>query len=82
MHSRPMPVTVAAILMVLISLVGLLGPLVPGSEEKCRQSSFTGVLCWALWVLLAPLDYGCSKSGACGSPSLFPCSTSCLQRQG
>jgi hypothetical protein len=33
MHSRPLPVTVAAILMTLISLVGLPGPLLPGSEE-------------------------------------------------
>ncbi len=33
MHSRPMPVTVADILMVLISLVSLPGPLLPGSEE-------------------------------------------------
>lgn len=33
MSTRPVPVTVAAILMALISLVGLPGPLLPGSEE-------------------------------------------------
>jgi hypothetical protein len=32
MYSRSMPITVAATLMVLISLVGLPGPLLPGSE--------------------------------------------------
>ncbi len=33
MSTRPLPVTVAAILMALISLAGLPGPLLPGSED-------------------------------------------------
>src|ERR687890_2108928 len=44
MHSRSMPITVAAILMVLISLVGLPGPLVPGSEEVPAVVIYGGIV--------------------------------------
>ena len=44
MHSRPMPITVAAILMVLISLVGLPGPLLPGSEEVPAVVIYGGIV--------------------------------------
>ena len=44
MHSRPMPVTVAAILMILISLVGLPGPLLPGSEDVPGVVIYGGIV--------------------------------------
>jgi hypothetical protein len=44
MHSRPMPVTVAAILMVLIIMVGLPGPLLPGSEEVPAVVIYGGIV--------------------------------------
>ena len=44
MHSRPMPITVAAILMVLVSLVGLPGPLLPGSEEVPAVVIYGGIV--------------------------------------
>ncbi len=44
MHSRPSTVTVAAILMALISLVGLPGPLLPGSEEIPAVVIYGGIV--------------------------------------
>ncbi len=44
MSTRPLPVTVAAILMALISLVGLPGPLLPGSEEVPAVVIYGGVV--------------------------------------
>src|SRR5918997_3281364 len=44
MHSRPMRVTVAAILMILISLVGLPGPLLPGSEDVPGVVIYGGIV--------------------------------------
>ena len=44
MHSRPMPIIVAAVLMVLISLVGLPGPLLPGSEEVPAVVIYGGIV--------------------------------------
>ena len=44
MHSRSMPITVASILMVLISLVGLPGPLLPGSEEVPAVVIYGGIV--------------------------------------
>jgi uncharacterized membrane protein (DUF2068 family) len=44
MRSRPSTVTVAAILMALISLVGLPGPLLPGSEEIPAVVIYGGIV--------------------------------------
>ena len=44
MHPRPSTVTVAAILMALISLVGLPGPLLPGSEEVPAVVIYGGIV--------------------------------------
>lgn len=44
MRSRPLPVTIAAILMALISLVGLPGPLLPGSEEVPAVVVYGGIV--------------------------------------
>ena len=44
MRLRPQPVTVAAILMALISLVGLPGPLLPGSEEVPAVVIYGGIV--------------------------------------
>jgi hypothetical protein len=44
MGTRPLPVTVAAILMALISLVGLPGPLLPGSEEVPAVVIYGGIV--------------------------------------
>ena len=44
MRSRPPAITVAAILMALISLVGLPGPLLPGSEEVPAVVIYGGIV--------------------------------------
>ena len=44
MSTRPLPVTVAATLMALISLAGLPGPLVPGSEEVPAVVVYGGIV--------------------------------------
>ncbi len=44
MSTRPLPVTVAAILMVLISLAGLPGPLLPGSEDVPAVVIYGGIV--------------------------------------
>jgi hypothetical protein len=44
MRSRPLPVTVAAILQVLISLLSLPGPLLPGSEGVPAVVLYGGIL--------------------------------------
>jgi uncharacterized membrane protein (DUF2068 family) len=51
MHSRPMPVIVAAILMALISLVGLPGPLLPGSEEVPAVVIYGGIVLGILGLI-------------------------------
>jgi len=59
MSTRPLPVTIAAILMVLISLVGLPGPLLPGSEEVPAVVIYGGIVlgivglvaAFGLWML-------------------------------
>jgi hypothetical protein len=58
MCTRPLPVTVAAILTALISLASLPGPLLPGAEE-IPASSIMGVWCWESWASSAPSDCGC-----------------------
>ena len=44
MSSRPTPVTVAVILMVVISLMGLPGPLIPGSEGVPAVVLYGGIV--------------------------------------
>ncbi len=44
MPSRPLPVTIAAILMALVSLLGLPGPLLPGSEEVPAVVIYGGIV--------------------------------------
>src|SRR4051794_336097 len=44
MSTRPLPVTVAAILMVLSSLAGLPGPLLPGSEDVPAVVIYGGIV--------------------------------------
>ena len=44
MPTRPLPVTVAAILMALISLLGLPGPLLPGSEGVPAVVLYGGIV--------------------------------------
>ncbi len=44
MPSRPLPVTVAAVLMALSSLVGLPGPLLPGSEGVPAVVLYGGIV--------------------------------------
>jgi uncharacterized membrane protein (DUF2068 family) len=55
MTARSLPITVAAILMVLISLVGLPGPLLPGSEEVPAVVIYGGIVgliaAVGLWML-------------------------------
>jgi hypothetical protein len=53
MSTRPLPVTVAAILMVLISLAGLPGPLVPGSEEVPALVIYGGIVLGIVGLLAA-----------------------------
>jgi hypothetical protein len=53
MSSRPTPVTVAAILMVLISLVGLPGPLLPGSEEVPAVVIYGGIVLGIVGIVAA-----------------------------
>jgi hypothetical protein len=51
MSTRPLPVTVAAILMALISLVGLPGPLLPGSEEVPAVVIYGGIVLGAVGLV-------------------------------
>lgn len=44
MHSRPLPVTVAAILLALSSLASIPGPLLPGSEEVPAVVIYGGIV--------------------------------------
>ncbi len=44
MPSRPLPVTVAAIIQVLLSLLGLPGPLMPGSEGVPAVVLYSGIV--------------------------------------
>src|SRR4051812_45840998 len=53
MHSRPLPVSVAAILMTLISLVGLPGPLLPGSEEVPAVVIYGGIVLGVVGIVAA-----------------------------
>src|SRR5215204_3289050 len=68
MRSRPLPVTVAAFLMALISLLGLPGPLLPGSEGVPEVVLYSGIVLdivglvaavglwmlnkWSLWLTI------------------------------
>jgi hypothetical protein len=52
-RSRPLPLTVAAILMALISLVGLPGPLLPGSEEVPAVVIYGGILLGVVGLVAA-----------------------------
>ena len=68
MRSRPLPVTVAAIIQVLASLVSLPGPLMPGSEGVPAIVLYSGIVLgvaglvasaglwmlksWSLWVTI------------------------------
>ncbi len=53
MSTRPLPVAVAAILMVLISLAGLPGPLLPGSEEVPAVVIYGGIVLGILGIVAA-----------------------------
>jgi hypothetical protein len=44
MHTRPLPVTAAAILMALISVVGLPGPLLPGADAVPAVVIYGGIV--------------------------------------
>lgn len=44
MQARPLPVTVAAVLLALISLAGLPGPLLPGSEAVPAVVVYSGIV--------------------------------------
>ena len=50
---RPLPVTIAAILMALISLVGLPGPLLPGSEEVPPVVIYGGIVLGIVGLIAA-----------------------------
>ena len=68
MRSRPLQVTVAAILMALISLLGLPGPLLPGSEGVPAVVLYGGIVLgivglvaavglwmlrrWGIWLII------------------------------
>jgi hypothetical protein len=53
MRARPLAVTVAAILMALISLVGLPGPLLPGSEEVPTVVIYGGIVLGVAGLIVA-----------------------------
>ena len=53
MRARPLAITVAAILMVLISLVGLPGPLLPGSEEVPAVVIYGGIVLGVVGLIAA-----------------------------
>ena len=53
MRARPLAITVAAILMVLISLVGLPGPLLPGSEEVPAVVIYGGMVLGVVGLIAA-----------------------------
>lgn len=53
MAPRPLPVTIAAILMALISLVGLPGPLLPGAEEVPAVVVYGGIVLGILGLVAA-----------------------------
>ena len=53
MRSRPLPVTVAAILMALISLLGLPGPLLPGSEGVPAVVIYGGIVLGIVGLVVA-----------------------------
>lgn len=80
MRSRPLPVTVAAVVQALFSLLSLPGPLLPGSEGVPALVLYSGlvlgvgglVACAGLWML---------KRWACGSPSSSTCSVGCLRHR-
>src|SRR5829696_601580 len=83
MSSRPLPVTVAAILLVLLSLFNF--PWVyelffPGAEGPPAALLYSGYVVGVVG-LLPPSDYGCFKSGATGPPWLFVRSTSFWERR-
>ena len=50
---RPLPVIIAAILMALISLVGLPGPLLPGSEEVPPVVIYGGIVLGIVGLIAA-----------------------------
>jgi hypothetical protein len=52
-RTRPLPVTVAAILMALISLVGLPGPLLPGSEQVPAVVIYSGIVLGVVGLVAA-----------------------------
>ena len=53
MNGRPLSVTVAVVLMVLISLVGLPGPLLPGSEDVPAVVLYGGIVLGVLGIVAA-----------------------------
>src|ERR687893_2253912 len=54
MRSRPVPVTVAAVIQVLFSLLSLPGPLLPGSEGVPAVVLFSGVVLAGVGALSPP----------------------------
>ena len=62
MSSRPLSVSVAAILLALFSLMNFPGPwwyLVPEAAEVTPMFVIYSALCWALWASLLLSCYGC-----------------------
>src|SRR5215210_1530930 len=91
MRSRPLPVTVAAILQALFSLLSLPGPLVPGSEGVPEVVLYGGIVLgvgglvasaglwmlksWGLWLTIVVNVLG----GLSAAPGVFAAPNGALQ---
>src|SRR5215212_7897930 len=91
MHSRPLPVTVAAIVQALFSLLSLPGPLLPGSEGVPAVVLYSGILLgvvglvasaglwmlkrWGLWLTIVVNVLG----GLSAAPGLVAAPNAALQ---
>ena len=80
MRSRPLPVTVAAIIQALFSLLSLPGPLLPGSEGVPAVVLYSGIVL-GVAGLVASAGLWMLKKWACGSPLLLTCLAGCQRHR-
>ena len=81
MRPRPQPVTVAAILMAIISLLGLPGPLLPGSEEVPAVVIYGGIVLGVIGLVATVGLWMLKKWGFWLTIIVSVLKTSCRQRR-
>jgi hypothetical protein len=78
MRARPLPVTVAAVLLALFSLLNVIFPLLP-TEGVPAFVVYLGRLLGVVGLIAAAGLCGCSSGGLCGPSSSLACSSSSRQ---